>query len=310
MNTGDRLFLGAGTRSLPRPTTCAAPVCRPHGTLRVPFERPRWLCLRATPLDPLNDFLGPDRVRVRFGHPLTRRTRASERKRSGISFTRGGQRTGGLVVEDGAVKGGEPAVEDTHVVVPEPLGQKSALESGTARRRRARCRSRRRPLATLGVMAVPYSLHRWPVVVAPGSVLGGLVVVRVATEAMNLPPTSASAWSSPSACCLAVFISRHRVAAGSSLLATAPRSGPRSGLALEVLDLPRGARQRHPGLQKPLLRSFAGPRDSSPTEVVRGRPGLRGVRCRTVGLGSCRVDLARHASAGRGLNSCSPAQLH
>lgn len=52
------------------------------------------------------------------------------------------------------------------------------------------------PLATLGVMAVPYSLHRWPVVVAPGSVLGGLVVMRFASEAMNLPPTSASAWSS------------------------------------------------------------------------------------------------------------------
>lgn len=52
------------------------------------------------------------------------------------------------------------------------------------------------PLATLGVMAVPYSLHRWPVVVAPGAVLGGLVVMRFAAEAMNLSPTSASAWSS------------------------------------------------------------------------------------------------------------------
>jgi hypothetical protein len=52
------------------------------------------------------------------------------------------------------------------------------------------------PLATLGVMAVPYSLHRWPVVVAPGSLLGGLVVMRFAVEAMNLAPTSASAWSS------------------------------------------------------------------------------------------------------------------
>ena len=52
------------------------------------------------------------------------------------------------------------------------------------------------PLVTLGVMAVPYSLHRWPVIVAPGTVLGGLVVIRFAAEAMDLAPTTASAWSS------------------------------------------------------------------------------------------------------------------
>jgi hypothetical protein len=52
------------------------------------------------------------------------------------------------------------------------------------------------PLATLGIMAVPYSLHRWPVVVAPGTVLGGLVVIRFAAEAMNLSATTSSAWSS------------------------------------------------------------------------------------------------------------------
>ena len=32
-------------------------------------------------------------------------------------------------------------------------------------------------LATLGVMAIPYFLHRWPVTVAPASVLGGLVTL-------------------------------------------------------------------------------------------------------------------------------------
>ena len=51
-------------------------------------------------------------------------------------------------------------------------------------------------LATVGVMAIPYFLHRWPVTVAPATVLGGLVTLRFAAEAMNLAPTTASAWSS------------------------------------------------------------------------------------------------------------------
>jgi hypothetical protein len=51
-------------------------------------------------------------------------------------------------------------------------------------------------LPTLGVMAIPYFLRRWPVTVAPASVLGGLVTLRFAAEAMSLAPTTASAWSS------------------------------------------------------------------------------------------------------------------
>ena len=51
-------------------------------------------------------------------------------------------------------------------------------------------------LVTVGVMAIPYFLHRWPVTVAPASVLGGLVTLRFAAEAMNLAPTTAAAWSS------------------------------------------------------------------------------------------------------------------
>ena len=51
-------------------------------------------------------------------------------------------------------------------------------------------------LPTLGVMSIPYFLHRWPVTVAPATVLGGLVTLRFAAEAMNLAPTTAAAWSS------------------------------------------------------------------------------------------------------------------
>ncbi len=48
----------------------------------------------------------------------------------------------------------------------------------------------------LGLMALLLFLHRWPVIVAPSAVLGGLVTLRFAAEAMNLAPTTASAWSS------------------------------------------------------------------------------------------------------------------
>ena len=51
-------------------------------------------------------------------------------------------------------------------------------------------------LPTLGVMSIPYFLHRWPITVAPATVLGGLVTLRFAAEAMNLAPTTAAAWSS------------------------------------------------------------------------------------------------------------------
>lgn len=49
---------------------------------------------------------------------------------------------------------------------------------------------------TLGLMSLLFFLRRWPVVVAPSAVLGGLVTLRFAAEAMQLAPTTASAWSS------------------------------------------------------------------------------------------------------------------
>ncbi len=48
----------------------------------------------------------------------------------------------------------------------------------------------------LGLMAFLYFLHRWPIIVAPSAVLGGLVALRFAAEALKLAPTTASAWSS------------------------------------------------------------------------------------------------------------------
>jgi hypothetical protein len=51
-------------------------------------------------------------------------------------------------------------------------------------------------VVTFGIMAVPFSLHRWPVTVAPATVLGALVLLRFAAEAMSVAPTTASAWSS------------------------------------------------------------------------------------------------------------------
>lgn len=48
----------------------------------------------------------------------------------------------------------------------------------------------------VGLMALLLFLHRWPVIVAPSAVLGGLVTLRFAAEAMNFAPTTATAWSS------------------------------------------------------------------------------------------------------------------
>ncbi len=48
----------------------------------------------------------------------------------------------------------------------------------------------------LGLMSLLFLLRRWPVIVAPSAVLGGLVTLRFAAEAMNFAPTTASAWSS------------------------------------------------------------------------------------------------------------------
>jgi len=51
-------------------------------------------------------------------------------------------------------------------------------------------------LIVLGLMSLLFSLRRWPVIVAPSAVLGGLVTLRYAAEAMNFAPTTAAAWSS------------------------------------------------------------------------------------------------------------------
>lgn len=51
-------------------------------------------------------------------------------------------------------------------------------------------------LIVIGLMSLMVFLHRWPVAVAPSAVLGGLVVLRFAAEAMGFAPTTASAWSS------------------------------------------------------------------------------------------------------------------
>ena len=51
-------------------------------------------------------------------------------------------------------------------------------------------------IIVLGLMPLLFFLRRWPVIVAPSAVLGGLVILRFAAEAMGLAPTTASAWSS------------------------------------------------------------------------------------------------------------------
>lgn len=48
----------------------------------------------------------------------------------------------------------------------------------------------------LVLMAATLVLWRWPITVGPGALLGALVVIRFWTEAMQLSPTAASAWSS------------------------------------------------------------------------------------------------------------------
>lgn len=48
----------------------------------------------------------------------------------------------------------------------------------------------------LGLVALLLFLHRWPVIVAPSAVLGGIVMLRLSAEAMHFAPTTASAWSS------------------------------------------------------------------------------------------------------------------
>lgn len=57
----------------------------------------------------------------------------------------------------------------------------------------------------LGLIALLFFLHRWPIIVAPSAVLGGLVTLRFAAEAMNFAPTTASAWSSTVGILLCAF---------------------------------------------------------------------------------------------------------
>jgi hypothetical protein len=51
-------------------------------------------------------------------------------------------------------------------------------------------------LIDFGIISLMFFLWRWPVVVPPSAVIGGLVILRFTAEAFNLAPTSASAWSS------------------------------------------------------------------------------------------------------------------
>lgn len=60
-------------------------------------------------------------------------------------------------------------------------------------------------LLVLGLMSLLFFLRRWPVIVAPSAVLGGLVTLRFAAEAMSLAPTTASAWSSTVGVLLCAF---------------------------------------------------------------------------------------------------------
>jgi len=78
----------------------------------------------------------------------------------------------------------------------------------------------------LGVLAGFLFLHRWPLVVGPSAVLGGLVTLRFAAEAMNFSPTTASAWSSTvgvlaSALYLGGMGARAGIGSGKHLLASA-----------------------------------------------------------------------------------------
>ena len=54
------------------------------------------------------------------------------------------------------------------------------------------------PFSVLGllIMATVFLLWRWPVTVAPGAVLGALVILRFFTEALGMAETTSAAWSS------------------------------------------------------------------------------------------------------------------
>ncbi len=71
-------------------------------------------------------------------------------------------------------------------------------------------------VVVLIIMAIVHALWRWPVTVAPGAILGVLVIMRYWAEAMSAPPASAAAWSST----IGVLLSAIYLGA----------QGPRSGL--------------------------------------------------------------------------------
>jgi len=60
-------------------------------------------------------------------------------------------------------------------------------------------------VVVLVLMAAMLVLWHWPVTVAPGALLGALVVIRFWSEAMNLSPVVSSAWSSSVAFLLCGF---------------------------------------------------------------------------------------------------------
>ena len=60
-------------------------------------------------------------------------------------------------------------------------------------------------IVVLVLMAAMLVLWHWPITVGPGAVLGGLVVIRFWSEAMNLSPLVSSAWSSSVAFLLCGF---------------------------------------------------------------------------------------------------------
>ena len=60
-------------------------------------------------------------------------------------------------------------------------------------------------IVALVLMAAMLVLWHWPVTVGPGAILGGLVVIRFWSEAMNLSPLVSSAWSSTVAFLLCGF---------------------------------------------------------------------------------------------------------
>ncbi len=79
------------------------------------------------------------------------------------------------------------------------------------------------------LMLIPFLLWRWPVVVAPAAVLGGLVVMRFWMEAMGVEAWRGAAWSSTVGILIAAF---YLGGMGPRLGATTPRQLLAPSLAL------------------------------------------------------------------------------